>query len=85
MPLAGYIARGGAYSVTFNGEEAPEGFKVEEGKEALGSKGQAAPIGTQNAGRKRVLTTDSKGRIGRKRLMSKCPACGVKGHDLPNC
>ena len=80
MAVATYTARGGAYTISFAGEEAPE-----LALEALSKGGSAGgpTADSQSLGQKRLATRSQRLQPSKK-LAVECPACDVKGHDLPN-
>src|SRR5438270_13371131 len=81
MAVATHTARGGAYTVSFAGEEAPE-LALEASSKGGSAGGPTAD--SQGPGRKRSATR-SQGSQPSKKLAVECPACDVKGHDLPDC
>jgi len=79
----GQTARGGAFNVSF-GKEDPN-----EDSEATTSQGLDQDRGDkttsqESKGRKRAGTR-SQGDNPTKKAVTSCPACDVKGHDLPDC
>jgi len=81
MVAAIHTARGGAYTVSFAGEEAPE-LALETS--STGGSAGGLQADSQGPGRKRSATR-SQGSRPTKKSAVECPACGVKERDLPDC